>query len=327
MFSKEEITKASSVDIIDYCQQNNIEVVSDNERWYRLGEHDSLVIDRLKNYFYWNSRQVGGNTIKFLQEVEGCSFKEAMCRLADEDNKYQNIAEVEYVVEPYEYNHENESSHFDKARNYLVNTRKIDAQIVDNLHKQGLIKQDKKNNVLFLWKEHEHIMGCSEQGTVHSDNFKRGSWKSIQKNSTANYGFNVLYGQPKHLKFFESSIDLLSYATLNKDKLNDMHLVSMEGLRESTIMKYFMRDCKLLGDAPDSVALCVDHDKAGLNFIKTLKFQKKDGSTHDFIVELPKPPSNEKKWDWNDECKEKVLKEWKKKVNHQNFHNGIKLNR
>ncbi|XIK43245.1 hypothetical protein N8B88_14040 (plasmid) [Enterococcus faecium] len=30
---------------------------------------------------------------------------------------------------------------------------------------KGLIKQDKKGNVLFLWKKDQEIVGCTEQGT------------------------------------------------------------------------------------------------------------------------------------------------------------------
>lgn len=54
------------------------------------------------------------------------------------------------------------------------------------------------------------------------------TYKHIDKNSTANHGFNLKIGDPKQLKFFESSIDLLSYAALNRDQLNDTWLVSME---------------------------------------------------------------------------------------------------
>lgn len=73
-YTEEEIEKAASLDIVDYCMQNDIPVKPDSERYYRLTEHDSLIIDRKKNQFYWNSRGVNGNIIKFVQEVEDASF-------------------------------------------------------------------------------------------------------------------------------------------------------------------------------------------------------------------------------------------------------------
>lgn len=312
MYSKEDIKMAEKLDIVDYCMQNDIALQQDSERYYRLVEHDSLIIDRLKNKFYWNSRGANGNIINFVQQVEGTSFPGAMQRLLEGKDNYTKTSEVEFVAEPYEYSPEKEVSRFDKARDYLINERKIDKQIVDELHNQSLIKQDKHNNVLFIWKDHEHnlIMGCTEQGVIQSEKYKRGTWKSIQKNSTVNYGFNVLYGEPKNLKFFESSIDMLSYATLNKNNLADTHLISMEGLKPQTLLNYFVNSNKKLGDLPDSLSLCVDNDTAGKAFVdrlQKLQFARKDGSILKFQSEFPKPSSAEQnKWDWNDECKHRA---------------------
>jgi len=302
MYTAEKIKKAESVDIVDYCMQNGIDVKTDNERYYRLTDHDSCVIDRKKNAFFWNSRGRGGNVINFLQEYEGIHFKEAMQRLLEED-KYQQSSKVEFVVEPYEYDPAKEVSYFDKAKSYLTKERKIDPTIVDHLHDRGLLKQDNRNNVLFLWKEYEQVMGCSEQGTIKTDKLKRGSWKSIQKNSTANYGFNVKYGEPKNLKFFESSIDLLSYASLNKEKLQDTQLISMEGLKHNTVTNYLLKSREELGDTPDSVSLCVDNDKAGKTFVEKfqyLQIKKNDGSKYDFDLEFPTMDGCK---DWNDQLK------------------------
>ncbi len=238
-----------------------------------------------------------------------------MERLLDKENDYQTNKSVEYVVDPYEYNAEKEVDKFDKARDYLINERKINSNLVDDLHKRGLIKQDKYNNVLFLWKDHENIFGCSEQGTIKSDKFKRGSWKSIQRNSTANYGFNVKYGEPQNLKFFESSIDLMSFATLNQNKLKDTHLISMEGLKHTTIMNYVVRAKKELNDAPNSVSLCVDNDPGGKNFVEklnVLQIKRNDGSTYGLKVELPKRAK-----DWNDELKLDVKDEKEKKYRYK----------
>ncbi|MBT2618982.1 MULTISPECIES: DUF3991 and TOPRIM domain-containing protein [unclassified Bacillus (in: firmicutes)] len=301
MYTKEDIKKAETIDIIDFCDQNSIDVQSDNERYYRLVEHDSCVIDRRKNVFYWNSKGKGGNIINFVQEVEETNFMGAMNKLLDENHDYQKNENVEFVVVPYEYSPEKEVEKFDKARDYLINVRKIDAELVDDLHDKGLIKQDKYNNVLFLWKDYENIMGCSEQGTIKSEKFKRGTWKSVHKNSTANYGFNVKNGEPKHLKFFESSIDLLSHATLNKKKLKDTWLISMEGLKHNTVYNYVLKAKEQLKDTPESVSLCVDNDKAGTTFVdklSLLEVKRKDGTSYSMKQELPT-----KGKDWNEQLK------------------------
>ena len=241
-----------------------------------------------------------------------------MKTLLDEEQGYQDNEKVEYISEPYEYDFEKQSNRFNKARDYLIEERKIDPEIVDEIHSKGLIKQDRYSNVLFLWKDKDQIMGCSEQGVYKSDKYKRGSWKSVQKNSTANYGFSVPYGKPRNLKFFESSIDLLSYASLHKNNLKDTQLVSMEGLKHNTVFNYMSNAMNELGHSPDSVSLCVDNDAAGKEFINKfsyLRLKHRDGSTSPVKSEIPDNPNNQQKWDWNDQCKyaaEKKEKELEK---------------
>uniref|UniRef100_UPI00344E6F8F DUF3991 domain-containing protein n=1 Tax=Carnobacterium sp. TaxID=48221 RepID=UPI00344E6F8F len=301
MYTDEQIKQAEQIDIIDYCTQNGIEFEEESQNYFRMVEHNSCVVNRKKNMFYWNSRGENGNVISFLRKYEGLGFKEAVAKLLNEE--YEKSSNVEYVHEPYDYNSSNEVDHIDHVLEYLTQERKIDPELVKDLNEKGFIKQDKRKNVLFLWKDYERTMGCTEQGTIKIDTNKRGSWKSIQKNSTTGYGFNVKYGEPKNLKFFESPIDLLSYATLNKNKLKDTHLVSIEGTKESILLSYLMKTVKELGDAPDSVAICVDNDNAGDRLMERLKhvpINKNDGSIYDITPERPTIAGCK---DWNDQLK------------------------
>lgn len=137
----------------------------------------------------------------------------------------------------------------EKGRNYLKEGRKLPEWLIDYAEKEGLIaelkpKHERQNflvrddrldhAVAFLWKDPQtkETVGASYQGTfIDYERFgERGTYKHIDKNSTANHGFNLKIGDPKQLKFFESSIDLLSYAALNRDQLNDTWLVSMESI-------------------------------------------------------------------------------------------------
>lgn len=84
-FSDEELAQCAAVDIVDLAEGHGIELTSETERFYRMTEHDSLVIDRAKNYFHWNSRGFGGNTIKFAQtfltdphKTDSARFKDAV---------------------------------------------------------------------------------------------------------------------------------------------------------------------------------------------------------------------------------------------------------
>lgn len=45
---------------------------------YTWSEHDSFVLTPKKNAFYWNSRQVGGGSIKLVQVIKECTHAEAL---------------------------------------------------------------------------------------------------------------------------------------------------------------------------------------------------------------------------------------------------------
>lgn len=305
LYSKEEIIRIESIDIVDYCKNNGIPVKDESRRYSRLVEHDSCVINKEKNLFYWNSRGIqGGNIINFVREYEGVGFKEAMEKLQKGDYEKNEQINQPIKQEPFIYDSSTEINDFKKARNYLVKDRKIDSELVDKLHDEGLIKQDKRNNVMFLWKENERIVGCDLQGTYNRDKSQKRTWKGVQPNSTADYGFNIKNGEPKNLKFFESPVDLLSYATLNKNKLKDTQLISMGGLKQETIINYIVNTSKQLKDTPDSIAICVDNDKAGKEFTQKfthLKVKRKNGTDYNISYEFPSEKYGK---DWNDQLKE-----------------------
>lgn len=58
-------------------------VVDNNTRYMRTEEHDSLVIDKEKQVFYWNSRSIFGNAYTWLIRIKGYTKVEANRLLKD----------------------------------------------------------------------------------------------------------------------------------------------------------------------------------------------------------------------------------------------------
>lgn len=239
-----------------------------------------------------------------MPEGEEVSFQYAVEKLLDQN--YKGIDKRNIVQTKFEYQNF-EVSNTSKARSYLTEKRKIDEELVNKLFELDLIAQDKRENVVFKWIDYNNnwkITGASVQGTKERKNGER-SYKRIQKNSKSGNGFNLMFGEPRNIKFFESAIDLLSYASLNPEKLEDNWLVSMEGLKRGVVMNSFKSclDFRNMNEdyAVNSVTFCVDNDEAGVTFaeefIKTLKLKNtltnKDES---FILDIPRHTK-----DWNDE--------------------------
>lgn len=56
---------------------------NEDSKWAKTIEHDSLVIDREKNIFFWNSRDIAGDALIWLTRIKGYSFPEARKILSD----------------------------------------------------------------------------------------------------------------------------------------------------------------------------------------------------------------------------------------------------
>lgn len=265
------IKEASKVDIIDYARQHGYELNLNNK--YGTGvEHDSLVINREKNTFYWYSRDFGGGSIKFAETFMDLSFQDAVRDLTGKE--YQKAEYVEIPKEPFKFKH-TPAWNTKKVENYLINQRKIDPEIVSSLIKTSYLKQNSYGDCVFTWNKTGRIVGADEQGTVRDEarfGNTRGTKKMIMKNSESNYGFNVTLGTPKALYFFEAPVDLLSYWSMNKE-LKDCRLISMNGAKEQTVVNFLNQTIAAHGVTPtDGIYLGVDNDFTGHKLME--KFRK-----------------------------------------------------
>lgn len=301
LFSKEQVDKAASVDMYEFLISHGKGELKGGGRYpkYHINGHNSIVIDRKKNYFYHNGSGRGDNIIKFLQAYEGYSFPQAVSFLLGEDfEQHQEFNEELEEQGEFEYPYEHDTS-TKELTNYLVGERGIDQEIVDYLLENDFIRQDKKfKNVIFAWKEFGlpdgEVVGAMAQGTMidHERFGKRGTAKFIAKNSKKNYGFTITLGKPEAYYFFESSIDLLSYWSTHKDLMN-CRLMSLEGLKKNSIVSYIQETYLHFDQLPkNGIYYGLDNDAAGHRlfdhvdeFINIAK--EKDGKAAENVSIIP----------------------------------------
>lgn len=176
------------------------------------------------------------------------------------------------------------------------------------------------------------MVGASLQGlTLNKDRYEgKGYLKQIMYQSEGISGLNVAIGSPKRLVVAEAPIDLMSYYELHKETLEDVRLVAMDGLKEGLISHYAMELLQDLGEIKDEtfdytkskdlqivsnflknaaqqttlfhngayqdlITLAVDNDKAGTDFLESLRDK-------DIPVIDARPPkeANQEKMDWNE---------------------------
>ena len=337
---RERVEFARSRDILDVADELQMELVRSG-RDYRWKEHDSLVISPDKNLWKWFSRNTGGDAISLVETIKEVDFNQSVDFL--NDGNFKEFQMVERAQEDFKYYLEKYEQPFSAGRDYLRNQRGLSDETIDYFLEQGVLAQ--ANAKLDYFAEGNdgvttnaiepvivfkslsssgEVVGASLQGI--QENWekwpKHGYAKVIMKNSDPMTGIHVDIGSPKRLIFTESPIDLMSYYELHKDSLQDVRLVSMDGLKESTIGRHLSQIQAEISGKPlrwtpeqmadglqvaidhhffedgknaDLITLALDNDKAGRTFIQELEAK---GAV--INSDLPELKPGQDKTDWND---------------------------
>ena len=340
---RERVEFARSRDILDVANELQMELVRSG-RDYRWKEHDSLVISPDKNLWKWFSRNTGGDSISLVETIKEVDFNQSVDFL--NDGNFKEFQLVERRQEDFKYYLEKYEQPFSDGRDYLRNQRGLSDETIDYFLGQGVLAQanakldyfaegnsgNSTNAIepVIVFKSLSssgEVVGASLQGI--QENWekwpKHGYAKVIMKNSDPMTGIHVDIGSPKRLIFTESPIDLMSYYELHKDSLQDVRLVSMDGLKESTIGRHLSQiKAEMSGKAliwtpeqladglqvaidhhffkneenADLITLALDNDNAGRTFIQELEAK---GAV--INSDLPELRPGQDKTDWNDALK------------------------
>ena len=325
---------AKNLSILSVAEQLGMRLKRTGAYSYTWTDHDSFVIDVKKNDFHWNSRSEFGDVIQLVQTIQGVTYKEAMHFLETGEFKKVDLAVQIAPKEPFYYNLEKyEHQDFKACRSYLKTQRGLSDDTINFFLSQGSMAEATRKKgdyfepvIVFKYKDNTGFLaGASLQGIVENRVHypERGRLKQIMRNSDGQLGFSVDIGKPKRLVFAEAPIDLMSYYELHKDRLQDVRLVAMDGVKEGIISRRFMElyaemngksyqidqntgkaletvvnttDYFKDGRHQDMITLAVDNDAAGYNFITRL--QEKG-----IPVQIAIPPIiqiDQEKEDWND---------------------------
>lgn len=340
---RERVEFARSRDILDVANELQMELVRSG-RDYRWKEHDSLVISPDNNLWKWFSRNTGGGVISLVETIKEVGFNQSVDFL--NDGKFKEFQMVERPQEDFKYYLEKYEKPLSAGRDYLRNQRGLSDETIDYFLEQGILAQANAKLDYFAegtggvatnaiepvivfksLSSSGEVVGASLQGI--QENWekwpKHGYAKVIMKNSDPMTGIHVDIGNPKRLIFTESPIDLMSYYELRKDSLQDVRLVSMDGLKESTIGRHLSQIQAEISGQPlrwtpeqmadglqvaidhhffedgknaDLITLALDNDKAGRTFIQELEAKGVVINS-----DLPELRPGQDKTDWNDVLK------------------------
>lgn len=311
-YTKETIEKAKKIDLLTYLQNfEPDELVRFSRDTFCTKKHDSLKISNGK--WYWFSRGFGGyNALDYLMKVKDLSFMEAMEKLVGTDDlivtNNNNVKEQEKIsrlILPEKNDNEN------KVIEYLMK-RCIDLEIILDCINDDLIYETKENhNVVFVGKDFNNN---PRYAGIRATNETRFMYDAA--GSDKEFSFRILSEKKNEvLHIFESSIDLLSYATVLKmcnKNYKDENLIALAGVyqpsndKEKTKIPLAVDSFLKKNRYIKRIFLHLDNDEAGRRATEYLKNILKTN----YEVIDGKPFYGK---DWNDFLKELIDQNSKKK--------------
>lgn len=271
----EVVARAKEMDLLTYLKNYEPgELVRFSGDTYCTREHDSLKISNGK--WCWFSRGIGGRTaLDYLIKVKEMSFTEAV-------EQIMGYAAVQTpVMEPKPKEPPPRTLLLPPASrctthavNYLLR-RGIDRELIDFCLSTGRLYENsgRYHNVVFVGHDREGKPKYANLRGIGSD------FKGEAGGSDKRFAFHIPAENSQILQLFESTIDLLSFATIRKRNGIDWrrdHLLSLAGvyqprerIEESAIP---LALTQYLSDHPEirCIVLRLDNDRAGRMAAKAL---------------------------------------------------------
>lgn len=266
----EIVAEARQVDLLTYLKNyapNELIEVCKNT--YVTREHDSLKISN--GLWYWFAKGVGGKSaIDYLMKVKNLSFISAVQTVMGNIKIQAPVSYAQQQKVEKKIKIPTKATNNNIAINYLL-SRGIAKEVIEYCIKNKLLYQEEKtNNVVFLGYDSNNNIAYAFCRATNEQRFMREATGSNKR-----YSFKIKSEQKSNVvHLFESSIDLLSYATflhLTDRNWREENLLSLGGIYSS---KYDVEKTKVpislmefLEKNPNinEVHLHLDNDLAGRN--------------------------------------------------------------
>lgn len=293
-FSEEQKQRANSIDLAEFLRRQG-ETLLPSGREKRLKSNHSITVRG--NEWFDHATKEGGLAIDFVQTVYGLSFPEAVTMLLGGEQGIAYVGTNEKVEKKRPFELPSKNNDMCRVFAYLIKHRLIDQEVVSFFAKEKLIYESKEQSADRMKEYHNAIFVGYDENGVPRHAHKRGIYtegKSFKGNiDSSNPGYSFHYiGTSDRLYVFEAPIDLMSFITLHKNADWKKHsYVALCGLSEQAIIKTLENHTHL-----NRVALCLDHDPAGIEASEKIVDQLGDREI-DCTIMQPKYK------DWNEDLK------------------------
>lgn len=296
-FTDDQKLRANSVDLAEFLRRQGEKLIPSG-RDKRLDSDHSITVRG--NQWYDHATGEGGLAIDFVQRFYDLSFPEAVTRLLGGERgevyaparEKPEAAQKPFVLPP---------AHSDmrKVYAYLLQKRLIDREVLSAFVHDKFIYESCELSKDGTKEYHNAVfVGFDEHG-VPRHAHKRGlytegkSYRGNVEGCDPAYSFHYA-GASDRLYVFEASIDLLSFISLYPMDWRENSYVALCGTSEHAMLKMLELHPNL-----KSIALCLDHDEAGIEATGRLSDILRDKG---YVTAAVLRPQNK---DWNEDLKAK----------------------
>lgn len=253
-FTEEQKLRASSVDLAEFLRRQGEKLISSG-REKRLASDHSITVRG--NEWYDHASEQGGGPISFVQNFYGLSYPEAVTRLLDgEQGQVYEPAQKQREEPKKEFVQPPANQEMRRLYAYLLKKRHIDRDVLNAFVRAGLVYEDTHyHNAVFIGRD-EH--GVARHAHKRSTNDMGKTFRINVEGSDPRYSFHWT-GASDRLYVFEAPIDLLSFLTLYPKNWQRHSFVALCGVGEQAMLWMLEQNPNI-----QNVALCLDHDEAGI---------------------------------------------------------------
>ena len=257
--SKYNITLARKINLPDFLVGHGYQLIDEGSGNFRVNGYQGLIVK--EHYWYRHSTKEYGNAIDFIMKFEDSTFCDAICRLLNMQPTH-DLLSWQFLETT------------DLVKNYLIETRKIDLDIVNQLISQNKIKQDRANCICFLGYDANNCLAYLFRRSIKSEKLFKGevkhsskvhSFEIIMKN-------NMILPDEKSSKIntlyiVEGAIDACAMATLLKIKgKNDKSIMILTTAGHP----HHSLKSRIEYSKPDRIIIATDMDEQGRKFAQII---------------------------------------------------------
>lgn len=274
--SKEELQVLRDLPLEDVAYNLGLDPDYNNKHKWKGHGHIISITDS-KFYDFSGEQRGGGGAIDLVMHVNGCNFQQAVAWLGDRFGESgmigavtnhalfqaQQIALLEPV--PKFIPPEPDEKGWQAVQHYLTKERKLPENLVQALHKCGLVYADSKQNAVFIMRSLDgDVTGAFLKGTVGKDNTFMGLAAGTKRNAG---WFYVQSGKAED--------DLIQRAVLTKSPIDALSASVLEQPQQQRTL-YLAVDSdqslpvEFLSKIP-SVVVAYDNDTAGNETARLIK--------------------------------------------------------